>query len=176
MKEIIQYLKIIYSNIRFSKTIFYDDIRTTPINIFWEIQQGNFEHIIKKEGRIPSPSDLEQAYYSLMDSYFLHFKRSVEFMNEMKAKFEYGKLLYTYIQNPTANNKMFLDISKTNIEDNKLLTPNKQEDEEKMLGEYITHLEYNFNFNIEEETCSTYKFYNYLKTLKQQQTTIQNKD
>ena len=152
--------------IEVKETVFYNSIKNTPIDKFWDIQKGDLFSLVKEKGTVfPSTDKIEQAYYELMDSYYEHFKRSQEKINEIKNKHKYAKLLSKYIKNPNSNNKMFMQIAKQSISED-ILT--NKEPEEKALGEYISHLEYNYNFQIKEEECSTYRFYNYLKTLKTQ--------
>jgi hypothetical protein len=149
------------------ENVFYDDIRNTPIKMFWEIQKGDLISIVKERGSFfPTEKEIENAYFLLMDSYYLLFKRSQTAISEMESKFKYAKALSKYIKKPTPNNKMFMEMSKQKNAESETSVDDNSDD--LALGEYISHLEFNYNFQISEEECSTYRFYNYLKTLKSQ--------
>jgi acyl carrier protein len=141
----------------------YQSIKKLPISIWWEINyEGKFDKLVL-EGSF-SDAELYNSYLIMLQEYYDNFGVSEEYEEFIKAKLKYTEKLADYIITQSNEAKMFLEMAK--IEMNELTPKEKVEKEQNELFEYITNIEKNFGFQINEEELTTYKFYAYQKSLR----------
>lgn len=140
----------------------YASIKNLPISIWWEINyEGKFEKLVL-EGSF-SEIELYNFYLVLLQEYYDNFGVTEEHSEFIKAKLKYTEKLADYIIKQNNESKMFLEMAK--IEMQELIPKEKVEKEKIQLFEYITNIEKNFGFKINEDELTTYKFYAYQKSL-----------
>lgn len=162
MKNYLKLLMNKFINMFKSKEL-YCDIKYTPIDVFFEIQEGNIHKIIKK-GNITqfTNTELEDAYYNLMDNYYIHFEKEPQTIEQINLELQLANLICEYLK--TNDDMIRLEIDLLKEELNSIKLPNNKNSKKVYLPELLTFLEMNYKFRI-DETISTYKFYSYLKNL-----------
>ena len=140
----------------------YASIKNLPISIWGEINyEGKIEKLVL-EGSF-SEIELYNFYLILLQEYYDNFGVTEEHSEFIKAKLKYTEKLADYIIKQNNESKMFLEMAK--IEMQELIPKEKVEKEKVQLFEYITNIEKNFGFKINEDELTTYKFYAYQKSL-----------
>ena len=137
-------------------------IKELPISKWWKINnEGKFEQLVL-EGSF-SDAELYNCYLNLLQEYYDNFGISEDHREFIKAKLKYAELLADHIIHQKESEKMFLEMAKIEMSD---LAPKKIKQSEKIeLFKYITNIEKNFGFQINEDELTTYKFYAYQKSL-----------
>ena len=145
----------------------HDNIKEITIRDFWNVQEGDVTSLIKKGNVLDfTEKQLEKGYFNIMDNYYEFFNREDETISRMRKEYEYAMILADYIKTQDSITRMELELLEVEIDEDKKMekdkyTPRKKED----LSEFITYLEYMYSFSIEED-ITAYKFYSYLKNLK----------
>lgn len=145
----------------------HDNIKEITIRDFWNVQEGDVTSLIKKGNVLDfTEKQLEKGYFNIMDNYYEFFNREDETISRMRKEYEYAMILADYIKTQDSITRMELELLEVEIDEDKKMekdkyTPRKKED----LSEFITYLEYMYSFSI-EENITAYKFYSYLKNLK----------
>jgi hypothetical protein len=140
----------------------YTSIKELPISKWWQVNnEGKFNELII-EGSF-SDAELYNCYLNLLQEYYNCFGLSEQYLAFIDAKLKYTELLADYIINQKESESMFLEMAKIEMMD---LAPEKIKENDKIeLFQYITNIEKNFGFQINENELTTYKFYAYQKSL-----------